>query len=254
MKMPAGPERKIEVMFKGFDSPRFLRVAGLAAGAVIIGGIAVVATASAAGLTLGFRPSSTALANDASLNAAQARVSSTVCSDFMKHFAVEISKTQAEINAAFQRAIADTLADEVKAGHLTQAQADAIKKKLANQTPCNLPRLEPRGAKLEAFMQQYLTAAASALGISETELKTDLHNGQSLSQIAAAKNVSEATFRTKVIAGLKPILDKAVADKKITAAQEQTILSRLQTAPLPLWDKPLKRKPPTTATPSPKAA
>ena len=102
-----------------------------------------------------------------------------------------------------------------------------------------------------AFMEQYLAASASALGISETELKTDLKNGQSLSQIAAARNVTQATFRTKVIANLKPVLDKAVTDKKITSAQEQEILSRLQTGELPLWNKPEKRPQPA-ATPSPK--
>jgi hypothetical protein len=236
-------------MITRFKSPRFLRVTGLAVGAVIIGAVAVVATASAAGM-IGFRPSTAAQANDASVSAAEARVSSAVCSEFMRHFAVEIGKTQAEINAAFQRAIAGTLADEVKAGRLTQAQADTIKQRLANQTPCTLHELKPRGARIGAYMRQYVAAAASALGISEAQLKTDLTNGQSLSQVAAAQKVSETTFRTKVIANLKPVLDKAVADKKITADQEQIILNRLQNGPLPLWDRPVKRKPAPSATPS----
>src|SRR2546428_222721 len=182
---------------------RRLRVAGFAVGAVAIAGIAVVATASAAGMSFGFRPNTSSQSqSDASLAAAQSRASSAACGEFMSHFAVEIGKSQAQINAAFQKAIADTLADEVKAGHLTQAQADTIKKKLANQTPCSLPSLAPRGDKtaIAAYMAQYLTAAASALGITETMLKTDLKNGQSLSQVASAQKVSEADFRTKLIA------------------------------------------------------
>jgi len=173
-----------------------------------------------------------------------------VCSDFMSHFAVEISKSQAEINAAFQRAIADTLADEVKAGRLTQSQADTIKQRLANRTPCSFGEFHPGGAKLEAFMQQYVAAAAAALGITDVQLKTDLRNGQSLSQVAAAQKVSEATFRTKLIANLKPALDKAVANKTITSTQEQAILTRLQSGQLPLWDRAMKRKPAPAATPS----
>ena len=202
-------------------------------------------------MTFGFRPSTSA-PSDAQVAAVEASASSTACSDFMKHFAVEIGKSQAQINVAFQKAIADTLADEVKAGHLTQAQADTIKKKLANQTPCSLPSLAPRGDKtaIAAYMVQYLTAAASALGVTETQLQTDLKNGQSLSQVASAQKVSEADFRNKLIANLKPVLDKAVSDKKITAAQEQTIVSRLQTGPLPLWNRPEKRKPMPAATPS----
>jgi hypothetical protein len=241
-------------MFKGFNSPHLLRVAGYAMGAVIIGGIAVVAAASAAGMTLGFRSSSTALADDASLNAAEARVSTAVCNEFMQHFAVEIGKTQAEINAAFQRAIADTLADEVKAGRITQPQADTIKQRLANQTPCTLRGVKVPRAGIDAFMREYVDASAAALGVTEAQLRTDLQNGQTLSQVAARQKISEATFRTKLIAGLKPVLDKAVNDKKLTSAQEQAIMTRLQSSPLPLWNKPMKRKPPTTAIPTPKAA
>ena len=225
---------------------RFLRAAGLAVGAVIIGGVAVVAAASLAGL----RPSSNVVANDLATAAAEQRISSAACSEFMTHFATEIGRSQAEINAAFQRAIADTLADEVKAGHITQSQADTIKARLANKTPCTLPALSPRGAKLEAFMQQYVAASAAALGITEAQLKTNLRNGQSLSQVASSKNISEADFRTKVIGNLKPVLDKAVSNKRITAAQEQTILDRLKTGPLPLWNRPLKHRPTPAATPS----
>jgi hypothetical protein len=236
-------------MFRAFKASRFVRAASLAMGGVIIGGVAVVATASAAAM-IGFRPSTPAQANEPTLMAAEARVSSQACSDFMSHFAVEIGKTQAQINGAFQRAIADTLAGEVKAGRLTQSQADAIKQRLANRTPCAFAGLQPGGAKLEAFMQQYVTSAAVALGITEAQLKTDLRNGQSLSQVAAAQKVSEANFRTKLIANLKPVLDKAVTNKRITSTQEQTILTRLQSGKLPLWDRATKRKPAPAATPS----
>jgi hypothetical protein len=228
---------------------RYLRVAALAVGAVALAGTAVVVTASAAGMSFGFRPAAATAPVDANSSA------STVCGDFMKHFAVEIGKSQAEINAAFQKAVADTLADEVKSGQITQAQADAIKKKLANQTPCRLPSTVARGGgdkALGAFMQQYLSAAAAALGVSETQLMTDLKSGQSLSQVAAAQHVSEADFRTRLIANLKPALDQAVTDKKLTAAQEQMIINRLQTGPLPLWNAVMKRpKAPASPSPSP---
>jgi hypothetical protein len=176
----------------------------------------------------------------------------------MKHFAVEISKTQAQINSAFQKAIADTLADEVKSGQISQAQADAIKKKLANQTPCTLPATAPRAGStakpgIAAYMQQYLTAAASALGITQAQLTADLKAGQSLSQVAAAQHVSEADFRTKVIASVKPTLDQAVTAKTLTPAQEQAILNRLKTEPLPLWNAPVKHTKPTPAA-TPKTA
>jgi hypothetical protein len=238
-------------MFTRLARNRFFRVAGLAAGAVAVAAAAVVVTASAAGMSLGLRPASSSGPAYASVDASSA--SSTVCSDFMKHFAVEIGKTQAEINTAFQKAIADTLADEVKSGRITQAQADTIKAKLAKQTPCQLPSSFKGGHEkgaLAGIMQQYLAAAAAALGISETQLMTDLKSGQSLSQIAAAQHVSEADFRTRLIANLKPALDKAVSDKNLTADQEQKIIQRLQTGELPLWNTAMKH-PKAPASPSP---
>lgn len=233
---------------------RILRVAGLSVGAVAVGIAAIAVTASASGMSLKFnRPAAPQSAAGSSLTAVDASSTSAQCSTFMKHFAVEIGKTQAQINTAFQKAIADTLADEVKSGQITQTQADAIKAKLANQTPCTLPAVRtPGGDKtaIGAYMQQYLAAAASALGITQTQLTTDLKSGQSLSQVAAAQHVSEADFRTKLISGLKPALDQAVTAKKITSSQEQTIISRLQTGPLPLWNSPVKRPKPA-ASPAP---
>src|SRR5256886_10740805 len=232
---------------------RPLRIAGLALGAVAVAGAAIVITASASGMSFNLRPSGPAQQGDAAVTANGA--SSAACTDFMKHFAVEIGKTQAQIQAAFQKSIADTLADEVKSGQITQAQADALKKRLSSQTPCVLPSTIHRGsarkAQIEAYMQQYVTAAAAALGISEAQLKTDLAGGQSLSQVATAQKVSEADFRTKLINNLKPTLDKAVTDKKLTADQEKAIVSRLQTGPLPLWSTVPKHRPATAATPKP---
>lgn len=230
---------------------RYLRIVGVAVGAVAVAGVAVVVTASAAGMNFGFRPVATAQQPVDSASA-----STAACSAFMKHFAVEIGKSQAEINSAFQRALTNTLADEVKSGQITQAQADAIKKKLSSQTPCALPsslgRPKPGRNKAEfgPYMQQYVTAAAAALGISEAQLKTDLTGGQSLSQVASAQHVSEADFRTRLIANLKPVLDKAVTDKKLTSQQETLILQRLQTGPLPLWNKPVPHKAPLPANPA----
>jgi len=237
---------------------RYLRVAGFAVGAVLITGVAVVATASAAGMSFGFRPASSSQPSvETQAAAVEASASSTACSDFMKNFAVELKKSQAEINAAFQKAIADTLADEVKSKQITQAQADAIKKKLANQTPCTLPagashKVAPKMPAIGMFMQQYVAAAASALGLTETQLKSDLAAGQSLSQVAGTQHVSEADFRTRLIASLKPALDVAVTNKSLTSAQEQEILGRLQTGELPLWNMAAKRpKPSPPLSPSP---
>jgi len=239
---------------------RHLRVLGFAAGAVLVAGAAVLVTASAAGLNVGFRPSSSqpASADTASIN--QKAGASAVCNDFISHLSSDLGKSQSQVNAAVQKAIGETLADEVKNKDLTQAQADAIKQKLASQPPCtlagNLGKPAPApgaGATIGAYTAQLISAAAAALGITDAQLKTDLASGMTLSQIAAAQNppVTETQFRTRLIAKLTPLLDTAVTNKKLTSAQEQMIIQRLQTGPIPFWSTPMRRpKPVAPASPA----
>ncbi len=236
---------------------RYLRVAGFAVGGVAVAGAAVLVTVSAAGFNVGLRPSSTQPTQSETASLSEQANATAVCNAFVSHLSTDLGKSQAQVNAAIQKAIGETLADEVKNKDLTQAQADAIKKKLAGQPPCALsgigrPAAPVNGAKIGAYMQQLESAAAAALGISDAQLKTDLANGMSLSQVAAAQKpaVTEAEFRTKLIANLKPLLDTAVTNKQLTSTQEAAILQQLQTGPIPMWNTPIKRKTPAPASPA----
>jgi hypothetical protein len=236
---------------------RYLRVAGFALGGVAVAAAAVLVTASAAGLNVGLRPSATQPSQSETASLAQKSSATAVCNDFISHLSTDLGKSQAQVNAAIQKAIGETLADEVKNKELTQAQADAIKKKVGTQPPCALsgigaPAAGGNSTKIGAYVPQLMSAAASALGISDAQLKTDLANGMSLSQIAAAQKppVTEADFRTRLIAKLKPLLDTAVTNKQLTSTQEQAILKQLQTGAIPYWKTP-PMKPKTTAPASP---
>lgn len=247
-------------MIKSIATFRHLRVLGLATGAVAVAAGAIWITASAAGLNVGFKSptsQSTPAPNSAAGSAgSQTAKATAVCDDFVSHLAADLSTTQSKVDAAFQKAIGQTLDDEVKNGDITQAQADAIKKKVAGQAPCALPPSaagKAPSAGLGAYQPALLTAAASALGITEQQLKTDLAQGMTLSQIAAAQNppVTEDQFRARLIAKLTPLLDAAVAAKKLTTAQEQAILNQLQTGPIPYWSTPMRpAKNAATASPA----
>lgn len=242
----------IDLVINKLAQLTFLRTAGLAVGAAAVSAVAVLVTASAAGYNVPFVPSSSQAPRTSAVSLDQQGQPSALCTDFLTHLSADLNTSQAALNAAYEKAIGETLADEVKSGKLTQARADAIKQRLAGKPPCAIAaRLEPRPG-LGAFRPALLSAAASALGISDQTLKTDLSKGMTLSQIAAAQKVTESQFRDRLIAKLKPVLDAAVTNKKLTLAREQAIIKRLQTGPIPLWDKPI-RKPaatPTTTTPS----
>lgn len=238
-------------MIKNLASARHIRAAGLAAGAVAIAAGAIWVTAAAAGFTATPRASTPSAQADAIALKQDSTRASAVCSNFVSHLATDLNTSQSNLTAAFQKALGQTLDDEVKNGNLTQSQADAIKQKLAGNAPCSLIsaggiRKAP-GANIGAYRDALLSAAASALGITTDQLKADLAKGMSLSQVAAAQHpaVTEAQFRTKLIQNITPALDKAVADGKLTKTQEQAILQKLQTGPIPFWNTPIKKR--TTA-------
>lgn len=228
---------------------RFLPIVGLAAGAAAVSGAAVLVTASAAGYNVPFLNTSQH-PSVASTDPVAAAQPSALCTEFISHFSADLNTSQTALDAAFQKAIGETLADQVKNGKLTQAQADKIKARLAGKTPCAIAgALHPAaGANLAKYRQALLSAAASALGITDATLKSDLAKGMSLSQIAAAQHVTEAQFRTSLISNLTPLLDKAVAAKLLTPAQEKKIINRLQKGPIPLWNRPTPSTTAGTAT------
>ena len=71
-------------------------------------------------------------------------------------------------------------------------------------------------------------AIASYLGLTAAELRTQLQNGKTLAQIAAAQGKTVAGLETVIVADAKTHLDEAVAAGRLTAAQEQTMLTGLK--------------------------
>ena len=244
-------------MITSIATTKNFRIVGFAAGGAAIAAAAVVLTASAAGVNFSWpRGSTNPPAASASVTDKSSGAASGVCNEFVSHFSSDLGTSQSKVDSAYQQAIGQTLADEVKAGRMTQAQADAIKAKLAGKSPCaiagslSVPRNTGGGAY---YQQALINAAASSLGISSDTLRADLAKRMTLHQIASAQNppVTQDQFRAKLIAALKPLLDAGVANKRLTSAQEQKILTGLQSGPIPLWDMPMRK--PAAAAPSPAA-
>jgi polyhydroxyalkanoate synthesis regulator phasin len=71
-------------------------------------------------------------------------------------------------------------------------------------------------------------AVASYLGLTESELRTQLESGKTLAQIATAQGKSVEGLKAAILAEAKSKLDEAVASGKLTASEEQTMLDKLQ--------------------------
>jgi len=84
------------------------------------------------------------------------------------------------------------------------------------------------GAKRHHAPGVLLKAAAQYLGLERAELVKDVRSGQTLAQIATARGKSVNGLEAAMVAAGKAKLDAAVAAGKLTSAQEQTKLERLQ--------------------------
>ena len=165
---------------------------------------------------------------------------------FLNDVAKRLHVTPQVLSSALNGAALDQIQAAVKAGQLTQAQANALEQRLKNRGTAPLLPLTPglapghgaprgflapgRGFGAGPFGLGFpgfgLGAAASYLGLSNAQLFQQLRSGKSLAQIAAAKGKTVAGLEQAMIAPLKKGLDAAARAKAITTARENQIVSR----------------------------
>jgi hypothetical protein len=145
--------------------------------------------------------------------------------DVAKHLNVSPSA----LTSAMKAAMNDRIDAAVAAGQLTQAQANAIKQRIAqgNGVPFFGHRFGGGGFGGGGFGGRD-AAAAQYLGISEPTLHSELAAGKSLSQIASSTSgKSVVGLKAAILAAAKSRLDKEVASGLITSQQEQHRLAAL---------------------------
>ena len=123
--------------------------------------------------------------------------------------------------AAIKEALKGLVADKT----LTQAQAD----KVATTLDTALPHRGdgPRGGR-HAGGALRPDVVAKVLGITETELHTQLRAGKTLAQIAAAKGISKATLIDDLVQAAEERLAQAVTDGKLSQAQADVLKGTLK--------------------------
>jgi hypothetical protein len=159
---------------------------------------------------------------------------------FLNDVAKRLHVTPQQLSSALKGASIDQLQAEVKAGQLTQAQANALEQRLRSGGPAPLLPLTPGLAGPRPFGAAPpggfgarpfgfgfgLGGAANYLGLTNAQLLQQLQNGKSLAEIASSKGKTVAGLEQAMTAPIKKALDAAVARKAITAATEKQILDR----------------------------
>jgi hypothetical protein len=134
--------------------------------------------------------------------------------------------TPTALQNAFKGALKDQVEAAVTAGSLTRAQADQIEARIASG---EMPAFGgPGGPGGMHHGGHGLAAAATYLGLTEAQLRTQLESGKTLADVAKAtsgKTVDELI--QAMVAAEKTELAQAVQSGRLTAAQEQQIRSEL---------------------------
>lgn len=107
-------------------------------------------------------------------------------------------------------------------GTISQAQEDAVVAALDAARPAHGP-----GGKGGPGHRGFgnLSAAATALGMSESDLRTALEGGKSLATIAGEKGIAVSKVVDALVAELKAHLDEHVASGKNTQAEADQMLA-----------------------------
>jgi polyhydroxyalkanoate synthesis regulator phasin len=127
------------------------------------------------------------------------------------------------LSNALKKALENQIDAAVAAGRLTKAEADELKSRIeSGELP--LFGLGPHGHG----HFRGLDAAATYLGLTTTELRSQLGSGNSLAQIAEAQGKSVDGLVQALVEDATSKLDAAVAAGRLTKEREQAILSDLK--------------------------
>ena len=175
--------------------------------------------------------------------------SSSSPNDFLDSVARHLGISRQKLDDATKAAAIDQVDAQLKAGKITQAQADELKKRIQDGDIPPLGALRGGGpgrgfgfgfggpgrpggvggpGLLKAGISDSLAAAAKYLGLTESALRDQLNDGKSLADVAKAQNKDVDGLTKAILAAAKSDLDKAVADKKLTQSQADDVYNRLK--------------------------
>lgn len=164
---------------------------------------------------------------------------------FLSKLAAALGVDQTKLSDSTKQAGSETIDEAVQRGDLAPNRAEEMKQRIQQGEPGLFGAFGSRGGRVgghgwfggprgmtgpksEAVQQ----AIADKLGITVEGLRTELRSGKSLSALAQEKGVAEADLQAVVVSAVKAQLDQAVKDGKLTQQQADSMLQRIQEAPL----------------------
>lgn len=196
--------------------------------ALVIGAAAVVAVAAIAS---GTSAASAAPQPQTANNGPTLRLNMAKYADlFVKSFEGQLGINDAQLDAAFTGAAGDTIDQAVKDGVVTADQATQAKTVVKDGVTGLLTTMKGLVSKFSLpanqatngrppFQALSPASLAAALGLSSSDLETELRSGKSLADIAKEHNVDLQKVKDTILANVKSELDSAVSAGQLTQSQ-----------------------------------
>ena len=147
--------------------------------------------------------------------------SQAVIADAAKQLGIEPAK----LSAALKQALENRVDAAVAAGRITKAQGDALKARIESG---EVPLFPAGGHHVFRHHGPNLDTAATYLGITEAQLRTELEGGKTLAQIAAAHGKTAEGLVDALLKAAKAKLDAAVTAGRLTRAEADSMLAGLK--------------------------
>jgi hypothetical protein len=161
--------------------------------------------------------------------------------DFLDSVAKHLGISRQKLDDATKAAAVDQVDAQLAAGKITKDQADELKKRIQSGDVPPLGGLGGGpglgvgpggpggpGPLLKVGIGDSLAAAAKYLGVSESDLRSQLNAGKSLADVAKAQGKDLDGLEQAILAAAKSDLDKAVTDKRLTQSQADDVYNRLK--------------------------
>jgi hypothetical protein len=165
---------------------------------------------------------------------AAAQGSSSSGQSFFDSVARHLGISSQKLEDATKAAAVDQVDAALKAGKITQAQADELKARIQSGEfpPFAGPLFGPRFGHFHRggppLFGEKLSAAADYLGLTEAELRTKLNDGRTLANIARARGKSVDGLKQAILDEAEKNLDQLVEDGELTRAEADAMLTRMK--------------------------
>ena len=139
--------------------------------------------------------------------------------------AQQLGISPSKLSDALKKALGDRVDAAVAAGRITKAQGDALKQRLESG---DAPLFFGPHRGFGHFGLRGLDAAATYLGLTDAQLRTELEGGKTLAQVAQAHGKSVGGLVDALVADAKQHVDAAVTAGRLTQAQANELLNGLR--------------------------